>query len=179
MPQNHSFIECIISWFISFQFKSAGRCKCNKAEMWGLCIESSHKGSHVPLCCIRTGWKVAFFVTVFIRVTKTGSTQSHNISSPPYVNLNPESSIMSAQCQLKRTAVRTCGSNNMPLLSSWLQKIPPIDIHCVWTECMGESCVDVSTVRCWIWQFKQEEVGEASMCDIARLERPLTATGQK
>jgi hypothetical protein len=27
--------------------------------------------------------------------------------------------------------------------------------------------------------FKQEEVGEASMCDRARLERPLTATGQK
>jgi len=42
---------------------------------------------------------------------------------------------------------------------------------------MGESCFHVCTVRCWIWQFKQE-VGEEIMCDTARLERPLTATGQ-
>ena len=101
----------------------------------------------------------AFFVTVFIGVMKTGSTQSSDISSPPYVNLNPQSSITSVQRQLKRMAVRTCGSNNILLLSSWLQKIPPINIHCIWTECMGEGCVDVSTVRCWIWQFKPEEVG--------------------
>jgi hypothetical protein len=31
---------------------------------------------------------------------------------------------------------------------------------------------DVSTVRCWVWQFKQEEVGEASLYDKARLGRP-------
>ena len=40
----------------------------------------------------------------------------------------------------------------------------------------GDKCVDISTVRWWVWQFKQEEVGEASLCDIARLVRPVTVT---
>jgi len=35
----------------------------------------------------------------------------------------------------------------------------------------------VRAVRCWVWQFKQEEGEEASLCDKARLGRPVTATG--
>jgi hypothetical protein len=41
------------------------------------------------------------------------------------------------------------------------EKILPIDIHCRMQAVYGDKCVDVSTVRCWVWQFKQEEVGEA------------------
>jgi hypothetical protein len=33
----------------------------------------------------------------------------------------------------------------------------------------GDKCVDVSTVRRWVREFKQKEVGEASLCDKARL----------
>jgi hypothetical protein len=70
----------------------------------------------------------------------------------------------------------------------------------------GDKCVDVSTIRWWVWQFnplnaelnpichllallggativdvsrlrvKQEEMGEASFFDKARLGRPVTAT---
>jgi len=40
----------------------------------------------------------------------------------------------------------------------------------------GDKCVDVSTVRCSVWQFKQEELGEASLFDKAMLGRPVTTT---
>jgi hypothetical protein len=40
----------------------------------------------------------------------------------------------------------------------------------------GDKCVDVSTVRCWVWQFKQEELGEASLFNKAIFGRPVTAT---
>jgi len=43
----------------------------------------------------------------------------------------------------------------------------------------GDKCVDVSTVRCWVWQFKQEELGEASLFNSAMLGRPVTATDKK
>ena len=106
----------------------------------------------------------------------TSSTQSHDISHPPYVTLNPWVSISPVQCQSKWKHVRTCGSNNVLLLSPWMQKkfFPSIFIA-VRRQCAGDKCVDVSTVRRWVWQFKQE-VGEASLCDKARLGRPLTAT---
>jgi hypothetical protein len=38
----------------------------------------------------------------------------------------------------------------------------------------GNKCTDLSTVS-WVWQFKQEQVGEESLCDKARLRRPLNA----
>jgi len=41
---------------------------------------------------------------------------------------------------------------------------------------MGINVLIISTVRWWVWQFKHEEVGEASLCDTARLGRPVTAT---
>jgi hypothetical protein len=40
----------------------------------------------------------------------------------------------------------------------------------------GEKYADVSTARSWIWQFKQEELEEASLCDTAGLERLVTVT---
>jgi transposase len=42
----------------------------------------------------------------------------------------------------------------------------------------GDKCVDVSTIRHWVWQFKQGEVREASLFDKARLGRPVTATDE-
>jgi hypothetical protein len=39
-------------------------------------------------------------------------------------------------------------------------------------------CVDVSTNRHWVWQFKQGEVREASLFDKTRLGRPVTATDE-
>ena len=41
-----------------------------------------------------------------------------------------------------------------------------------------DKCVDVSTVRHLVWQFKQDEVGEASLYEKARLGRPVTATDE-
>jgi hypothetical protein len=51
-------------------------------------------------------------------------------------------------------------------------KIPPINIHCRLQAVFGDKYVDVSTIRHWLWQFKQDEVGEA------RLGRPVTATDE-
>ena len=39
----------------------------------------------------------------------------------------------------------------------------------------GDKCVDISTVRWLVWQFKQE-VWKASLCDKARLGRTVNAT---
>jgi hypothetical protein len=57
------------------------------------------------------------------------------------------------------------------------EKNPPINIHRhMQAEC-GDKCVYVSTDRLFVWQFKQEEVGEAS-CDKVSLGRPETVTGE-
>jgi hypothetical protein len=76
------------------------------------------------------------------KLNKTSSTQSCDISPPPYIALNPHLSIIPVQCQLKEKAVRTCISNNMPL--STVVKIPPIDIHHHMQAVYGDKCVDVS-----------------------------------
>jgi len=39
----------------------------------------------------------------------------------------------------------------------------------------GDKCVYINTDRLWVWQFKQEEVGEES-CDKVSSGRPVTAT---
>jgi len=41
----------------------------------------------------------------------------------------------------------------------------------------GDKCIDVSTVS-WVWQFKQEDAREESLCDKARWGRPVTATDE-
>jgi hypothetical protein len=61
----------------------------------------------------------------------------------------------------------------MPLLTA--EKIPPIDVHRHMQAVYGDKCVDVCTVRLWVWHFEQEVV-EASLYDKARSGRPLTAT---
>jgi len=40
----------------------------------------------------------------------------------------------------------------------------------------GDQCVDVSTVRCWIRQFKDGELGQADLSDKTRSGRPETAS---
>jgi len=40
----------------------------------------------------------------------------------------------------------------------------------------GDKCVDVSTVRRLVREFKQDEVGEASLCDKARSGRAVNCT---
>jgi len=42
----------------------------------------------------------------------------------------------------------------------------------------GDKCVDVSTIRHRVQHFKQDEVGEASLFDKARLGRPVTAADE-
>jgi transposase len=54
-------------------------------------------------------------------------------------------------------------------------KISPINIHRCTQAVYGDKCVDVSTIRHWVRQFKGDEVGEASLFDKARLGRPMTA----
>jgi hypothetical protein len=92
------------------------------------------------------------------------------ISPPPYITLNPQLSITPVQCQSKWKAVRTCSSNNVQL-SEFLtaEKSPLFSINRHMNAVYGDKCVDVSIVRCWIWQFKQE-VGEAVVSgEIKRL----------
>ena len=40
----------------------------------------------------------------------------------------------------------------------------------------GDQCVDVSTVRCWVRQFKDGELGQADVRDKTRSGRPVTAS---
>jgi len=37
----------------------------------------------------------------------------------------------------------------------------------------GDQCVDVSTVRCWVRQFKDGELGQADLSDKTRSGRPV------
>jgi len=53
-----------------------------------------------------------------------------------------------------------------------MDKIPPIDIHGLVLALYVDKCVDISIARCWVQQLKQAAVGEATMCDQARSERP-------
>ena len=39
------------------------------------------------------------------------------------------------------------------------EKVPPIEIHGRMQAVYGDQCVDVSTVRCWVRQFKDGELG--------------------
>jgi hypothetical protein len=45
-----------------------------------------------------------------------------------------------------------------------LKKIPLSTFITICMPCMGDKCVDVITVRHWVWKFKQE-AGEASLCE--------------
>jgi hypothetical protein len=96
----------------------------------------------------KDGLKIVASCHIFLesgKLDKTSSTQSCDISPPPYIALNPHLSIIPAQCQLKKKAVRTCVSNNTPLLTA--EKIPPINVHHHMQAVHRDKCVDVSTVR--------------------------------
>jgi hypothetical protein len=49
------------------------------------------------------------------------------------------------------------------------EKNSPIHIHHHTQAVYRDKCVDVSKVRCRVHQFKQEEMGETSLCDKTRL----------
>jgi len=53
-------------------------------------------------------------------------------------------------------------------------KVPPIEIHRRTQVIYGDQCVDVSTVRRWVRQFKDGEVGKADLSDKSRSGRPVT-----
>ena len=42
----------------------------------------------------------------------------------------------------------------------------------------GDQCVDVSTVRCWVRQFKDGELGQTDLKDKTRSGRPVIASDQ-
>jgi len=46
-------------------------------------------------------------------------------------------------------------------------ELPPFDNQWYTQAAYGNKCVDVSIVTYWVQQFKQEEVGEESLCDRA------------
>ena len=106
--------------------------------------------------------------------------------------MNPRSRVISPLhiCNLEPTAIHNSGSVPVEMegcedkhfkqgaIIEFLnvEKIPPIYIHCHMQAVCGDKCVDVSTVRHLVWQFKQEKLGEASLFDKAMSGRPVTAT---
>jgi hypothetical protein len=44
-----------------------------------------------------------------------------------------------------------------------MEKVPPIEIHRRMKAVYGDQCVDVSTVRRWVRQFKDGEVGQTDL----------------
>ena len=46
-----------------------------------------------------------------------------------------------------------------------VEKVPPIEIHRRMQAVYGDQCVDVSTVRCWVRQLKDGELGQADLSD--------------
>jgi len=49
-------------------------------------------------------------------------------------------------------------------------KVPPIEIHRRMQAVYGDQWVDVSTVRCWVRQFKDGELGQADLSDKTRTD---------
>ena len=52
------------------------------------------------------------------------------------------------------------------------EKISPVDVHRRMQAVYGDKCVDVSTVIRCVRHFKEEDVGDASLCDKAGSGRP-------
>ena len=100
----------------------------------------------------------AFFVTVFIRIMKTGSTQSRDISPPPYVYLNPVIHNFGS-VQAEKDGREGMWFKQHAVIEFPTAKISS-HIHCVWTECMGESHVDVSIVRCGYGSLSKKKWGK-------------------
>ena len=58
------------------------------------------------------------------------------------------------------------------------EKVPPIEIHRWMQAIYGDQCVDVSTVRRWVRQFKDGELGQADLSDKTQSWRHVTASDQ-
>jgi hypothetical protein len=56
------------------------------------------------------------------------------------------------------------------------EKVPPVQIHRRMQAVFGDQCVDVSTVRRWVWRFKAGELGQADLSDKTRSGRSVTAS---
>ena len=73
-----------------------------------------------------------------------------------------------------------CCSRNVSLLGSELgeekKNCLPSPLIAVCRQYVGDKCVDVSTIRRWGRQFKEEEVEEANVRDKAMSEKGMTAT---
>ena len=50
---------------------------------------------------------------------------------------------------------------------STAEKVPPIEVHRR-MQAVGDQCVDVSTVRRWVRQFKDGELWQADLSDKTR-----------
>jgi len=58
------------------------------------------------------------------------------------------------------------------------EKVLPIEIHIRMQAIYGDQCADVSTVRRWVRQFKNGELGQADLSDKTRSGRPVSASDQ-
>ena len=58
------------------------------------------------------------------------------------------------------------------------EKVPPVEIQRRMQAIYGDQCVDVSTVRRWVRQFKDGEMGQADLSDKTRNGRSVTASDQ-
>jgi len=58
------------------------------------------------------------------------------------------------------------------------EKVPPIEIHRRMQAVYGDRCVDVSTVRRWVRQFKDGESWQADLSDKTQSGKSVTASDQ-
>jgi transposase len=58
------------------------------------------------------------------------------------------------------------------------EKVSPIEIHRRMQTVYVDQCTDVSTVRRWVRQIKDGELGQADLSDKTRSGRPVTASDQ-
>jgi len=56
------------------------------------------------------------------------------------------------------------------------EKVPPIEIHRRMKAVYRDQFADVSTVKCWVRQFKDGELGQADLSDKTQSGRPVTAS---
>jgi len=90
--------------------------------------------------------------------------------------MNPQPSVTPVQRYSQWKAVRTNDSISVQMLSSKSRKTAPLDIHRHMQAVHGDKFVDVRKFRRLVREFKQEELGEASLCDKARSEGPVKYT---
>jgi hypothetical protein len=83
--------------------------------------------------------------------------QSHDVSPPPYVNLEPTAIHNPGSMPVKMEGCEVVWFKHCAVTKFLtMEKIPPIDIHCCMQAVYGDKCVHVGTVRRWVWEFKQE-----------------------